>query len=69
MLFKIISFVLYVIGPLFFGSSSMLLNIVILFCVIIDFWGVKNITGRQLVGLRWWSEVNEQLEDQWFFEC
>jgi hypothetical protein len=59
MFFKIIAFVLYVIGPLFFGNSSMTLNIVILFCVILDFWGVKNITGRQLVGLRWWSEVNE----------
>jgi hypothetical protein len=22
----------------------------------IDFWIVKNITGRLLVGLRWWSD-------------
>lgn len=21
-----------------------------------DFWTVKNVTGRLLVGLRWWSE-------------
>jgi hypothetical protein len=22
-----------------------------------DFWTVKNVTGRLLVGLRWWNEV------------
>jgi hypothetical protein len=41
----------------------------ILFLVIIDFWVVKNVTGRKLVGLRWWSEVNDKLEDDWYFEC
>jgi hypothetical protein len=25
-----------------------------------DFWTVKNVTGRLLVGLRWWSEIDEQ---------
>jgi hypothetical protein len=35
----------------------------------IDFWTVKNITGRLLVGLRWWSEPLENGEDKWHFEC
>ena len=26
----------------------------------IDFWTIKNISGRLLVGLRWWSEVDEK---------
>ncbi|KRX10756.1 hypothetical protein PPERSA_04923 [Pseudocohnilembus persalinus] len=34
-----------------------------------DFWTVKNITGRLLVGLRWWSETMENGEDNWVFEC
>ena len=25
----------------------------------LDFWVVKNITGRLLVGLRWWSDFDE----------
>lgn len=34
-----------------------------------DFWTVKNITGRLLVGLRWWSEPMDDGEDKWVFEC
>ena len=26
----------------------------------LDFWTIKNISGRLLVGLRWWSEVDEK---------
>ena len=25
----------------------------------LDFWVVKNISGRILVGLRWWNEIND----------
>jgi len=33
-----------------------------------DFWTVKNITGRLLVGLRWWNEVKDDGSEQWIFE-
>lgn len=34
-----------------------------------DFWTVKNVTGRLLVGLRWWHEVAEDgVSQQWRFE-
>ena len=34
-----------------------------------DFYYVKNIAGRRLVGLRWWNEVNAQSgESNWVFE-
>lgn len=37
--------------------------------VAFDFWTVKNVTGRLLVGLRWWHEVAEDgLTQQWKFE-
>lgn len=25
----------------------------------VDFWVTKNISGRLLVGLRWWEEIDE----------
>jgi len=28
----------------------------------VDFWIVKNISGRILVGLRWWVDFDEQGE-------
>lgn len=34
-----------------------------------DFYYLKNIAGRRLVGLRWWNEVDPQTGDsQWVFE-
>lgn len=33
-----------------------------------DFWTVKNITGRLLVGLRWWNYVDDSGVSHWVFE-
>lgn len=33
-----------------------------------DFWTVKNITGRLLVGLRWWNYVDDDGVSHWVFE-
>ena len=33
-----------------------------------DFWTVKNVTGRLLVGLRWWNHVDEDGKSHWVFE-
>lgn len=34
-----------------------------------DFYYLKNIAGRRLVGLRWWNEVDAQTGDsKWVFE-
>jgi hypothetical protein len=34
-----------------------------------DFYYLKNIAGRRLVGLRWWNEVNVSTGDShWVFE-
>jgi len=33
-----------------------------------DFWTVKNVTGRLLVGLRWWNEIKEDGTSTWIFE-
>uniref|UniRef100_A0A1A9WAY7 Golgi apparatus membrane protein TVP23 homolog n=1 Tax=Glossina brevipalpis TaxID=37001 RepID=A0A1A9WAY7_9MUSC len=34
-----------------------------------DFWTVKNITGRLLVGLRWWNYVNDEGVSRWVYEA
>merc|ERR1719362_920808 len=34
----------------------------------LDFWTVKNVTGRVLVGLRWWNHVREDGSQEWVFE-
>lgn len=33
-----------------------------------DFWTVKNVSGRLLVGLRWWNDVDEDGAGTWRFE-
>jgi hypothetical protein len=34
----------------------------------LDFWTVKNITGRIMVGLRWWNYINDDGKSVWVFE-
>ena len=33
-----------------------------------DFWTVKNVTGRLMVGLRWWNFIDEDGNSHWVFE-
>jgi len=33
-----------------------------------DFWICKNISGRVLVGLRWWNEVKPDGNEVWIYE-
>ncbi|KAF3854638.1 hypothetical protein F7725_022693, partial [Dissostichus mawsoni] len=34
-----------------------------------DFWSVKNVTGRLLVGLRWWNQIDDDGKSLWVFEA
>lgn len=64
--FKIAAWVFYIFCTWF--SDSFILNFVT--CVVLvalDFWTVKNVTGRKLVGLRWWNEANDS-GSAWRFE-
>jgi hypothetical protein len=40
------------------------------YCSLLFLWRVqvKNVTGRLLVGLRWWNEVREDGSNVWIFE-
>ena len=47
----------------------MLIFIVVVLLLAADFYYLKNIAGRRLVGLRWWNEVDPQSGDShWVFE-
>ena len=51
-----------------FGVSDALIFIFVVILNSLDFWFVKNVSGRILVGLRWWNEVKEDGSEVWRFE-
>ena len=67
MLFKAGALVCYFLLNLFINNQVITFISVILLSTF-DFWVVKNITGRILVGLRWWSQVKEDGTEEWYFE-
>eukprot|EP00747_Dinoflagellata_sp_TGD_P168537 gnl/TRDRNA2_/TRDRNA2_195134_c0_seq1.p1 gnl/TRDRNA2_/TRDRNA2_195134_c0~~gnl/TRDRNA2_/TRDRNA2_195134_c0_seq1.p1 ORF type:complete len:229 (+),score=36.95 gnl/TRDRNA2_/TRDRNA2_195134_c0_seq1:50-736(+) len=65
--FKVGCVLTYVNGRYFFGSYTGTFIFVTLFAAF-DFWTVKNVTGRILVGLRWWNHVHDDGSSEWVFE-
>lgn len=50
-------------------SYSVLIFIITILLLAADFYYLKNIAGRRLVGLRWWNEVDPSSGDShWVFE-
>lgn len=67
-LFKLTAILSYLILGLF-TKSFVIQFVVTVTLLAFDFWIVKNVTGRLLVGLRWWHEVGEDgVTQQWRFE-
>jgi len=59
---------MYLFGVLFI-HNFVLVFILTLLLLSLDFYYLKNIAGRRLVGLRWWNEVNTSTGDShWVFE-
>ncbi|KAK0730632.1 Golgi apparatus membrane protein tvp-23 [Lasiosphaeris hirsuta] len=66
--FRISSLLVYLFGLLFTKNLVMIFIITILLLAA-DFYYLKNIAGRRLVGLRWWNEVDPSTGDShWVFE-
>ncbi|KAM5135667.1 Golgi apparatus membrane protein TVP23 homolog B-like [Mantella aurantiaca] len=65
--FRVSAILVYLLCGLMSKSfiACMVTIILLLSC---DFWAVKNITGRLLVGLRWWNEVDKDGESHWLYE-
>ncbi|KAK3311313.1 uncharacterized protein B0T15DRAFT_70693 [Chaetomium strumarium] len=66
--FRVSSLLVYLFGLLFTNNLVMIFIITILLLAA-DFYYLKNIAGRRLVGLRWWNEVDPSTGDShWVFE-
>ena len=64
---KAVSILVYVFCE-WFNSDFVLNFVVIVLLLAIDFWVCKNVSGRLLVGLRYWNEVYDTWESKWQFE-
>jgi len=73
--FKALAFFCYLFGNWLIGGrraeyeGARFISLMVI-CILLlaaDFWVVKNITGRLLVGLRWWNKV-ENDTTTWIFE-
>ena len=69
--FRVSALVLYLVAHFVMqmstvGEMGVMISIILLLAV--DFWTVKNITGRILAGLRWWNKVEEDGTSTWVFE-
>ncbi len=67
MAFRSLAIVMFVFASAF-SKSFITMFVVIIICLSMDFWTVKNVTGRLLVGLRWWNYVDEEGKSHWIFE-
>ncbi|XP_065900034.1 Golgi apparatus membrane protein TVP23 homolog B-like isoform X2 [Dysidea avara] len=67
LLFRVLALVFYIICSIYFSFTGSVLTIILLLAI--DFWIVKNVTGRLLAGLRWWNKVEEDGSSSWVFEA
>ena len=66
-LFKALAFTVYILGSKF--MEDIMVTVICILFTAADFWVVKNITGRLLVGLRWWNKVDPVTgATSWIFE-
>merc|ERR1719498_1289073 len=66
-LFKALAFAFYMTFWIFISDKT-LCYIFVITCCAFDFWTVKNVSGRILVGLRWWSVVDDSGKETWHYE-
>lgn len=66
--FRCLAIISYIIIPIFIKDNYVLSFVIIILLMAFDFWTVKNVSGRLLVGLRWWNEINDDGSNSWIFE-
>ncbi|XP_054310907.1 Golgi apparatus membrane protein TVP23 homolog B-like [Pongo pygmaeus] len=64
--FRVSAIIVYFLCELL--SSSFITCMVTIILLSCDFWAVKNVTGRLMVGLRWWNHIDEDGKSHWVFE-
>eukprot|EP01101_Sappina_pedata_P005042 TRINITY_DN2241_c0_g1_i1.p1 TRINITY_DN2241_c0_g1~~TRINITY_DN2241_c0_g1_i1.p1 ORF type:complete len:254 (+),score=75.76 TRINITY_DN2241_c0_g1_i1:85-846(+) len=68
LLFKILAIVAYILAY-YIWKHFVIVFVMVVTLLALDFWTTKNISGRILVGLRWWNEILENGENNWRFEA
>ncbi|XP_074081287.1 Golgi apparatus membrane protein TVP23 homolog C isoform X1 [Macrotis lagotis] len=66
--FRIGAIIVYLLCELL-SSSFIACMVTIILLLSCDFWTVKNITGRLMVGLRWWNHIDDDGKSHWVFEA
>ncbi|XP_023559662.1 Golgi apparatus membrane protein TVP23 homolog B-like [Octodon degus] len=66
--FRVSAMIVYLLCELFSSTftACMVTIILLLSCA---FWAVKNVTGRLIFGLRWWTHLDEDGKSHCIFEC
>lgn len=67
MAFRLASILVYWLSGLV-TKNTVLVFVLVILLVAFDFWTVKNVTGRLLVGLRYWNETKADGTSEWIFE-
>ncbi|KIM33956.1 hypothetical protein M408DRAFT_325511 [Serendipita vermifera MAFF 305830] len=66
-LFRSLAIVVYVMGG-FLTDDYVLSTVAVVVLLAADFWNCRNVSGRTLVGLRFWNQVDEDGQSHWIFE-
>lgn len=75
--FRVAPVMVYIFGNFIIGfvikKNRFIIHFILLILLVAaDFWNLKNISGRLLVGLRWWNEITQtssgEFENVWVFE-
>jgi len=65
--FRIAAIAVYILCG-WFTSNYVLSTVLVVVLLAMDFWNCRNVSGRILVGLRFWNQVDEDGESYWVFE-
>ncbi|GAB6025942.1 hypothetical protein CHUAL_011911 [Chamberlinius hualienensis] len=65
--FRLLAIIVYLFCG-WFSSNFIASFVIIILLLSADFWTVKNVTGRLLVGLRWWNYIDDDGKSHWVFE-
>lgn len=66
-MFKSFALLFYLFGGLF-GQDFISTFVAVILLISMDFWVVKNVTGRLLAGLRWSNYIDDDGNSHWIFE-
>ncbi|KAH8835341.1 Golgi apparatus membrane protein TVP23 [Flagelloscypha sp. PMI_526] len=66
-IFRLGAVVVYIFSG-FFTSNYVLSTVLVVVLLAVDFWTCRNVSGRTLVGLRFWNQVDDDGESYWVFE-